>query len=259
MKCEACGGDGQIEYGAYRGDEAGPTRECRLCGGVITQTVPLETLGVSAQSASGGLQRLAQASSKAGLTLLSSASGTRTPETTITTERHYHQWSFHVKGHAVHFECINDCGAKMLFSVHGSLIEGKPVEPSEMQYLSRRATMIYESHLQSLKTAKEVANERLEQLRLENEQRQYEAEKHEHKWNHVQVTDPYSSDLISRRVQFRCVGVGHNCSKVLEFNTGGGLITEKIEIKEPQLSELALRARNAALKDKTQRRERGML
>lgn len=33
MKCEACGGDGLIEYGAYRGDANSETRECRLCGG----------------------------------------------------------------------------------------------------------------------------------------------------------------------------------------------------------------------------------
>lgn len=38
MKCEACGGDGQIEYGAYRGENDGPTRECRLCGGAVTAT-----------------------------------------------------------------------------------------------------------------------------------------------------------------------------------------------------------------------------
>lgn len=181
MKCEACGGDGQIEYGAYRGDESGPTRECKLCGGVMTTSPTVVdiagSLGASAQSASAGLTRLAHASAKAGLTLMSSASGVRVPEATITTECHHHRWSFHVKGHAVNFECINGCSAKMLFSAHGSLIEGEPVEPAEMQYLSRRATMIYESHIQSLKTAKEVADQRLEQLRLENERQQCEAER----------------------------------------------------------------------------------
>lgn len=36
-KCEACGGDGLIEVGAYRGDEDdADTRQCRLCGGVVT-------------------------------------------------------------------------------------------------------------------------------------------------------------------------------------------------------------------------------
>jgi hypothetical protein len=34
VSCPACGGDGQIEYGAYRGDETTETRECRLCGGL---------------------------------------------------------------------------------------------------------------------------------------------------------------------------------------------------------------------------------
>lgn len=42
-KCEACGGDGQIEVGAYRGDEDDSnTRPCQLCGGVVTGTVGAE-------------------------------------------------------------------------------------------------------------------------------------------------------------------------------------------------------------------------
>lgn len=48
MKCEACGGDGLIEVGAYRGDEDDPnTRECRLCGGVVA----LETRRLAQQVA----------------------------------------------------------------------------------------------------------------------------------------------------------------------------------------------------------------
>lgn len=31
-KCEACGGDGLIETGAYRGDQDSETRPCSLCG-----------------------------------------------------------------------------------------------------------------------------------------------------------------------------------------------------------------------------------
>lgn len=43
MKCEACGGDGLIEVGAYRGDENdSTTRPCQLCGGVVTGTVGAE-------------------------------------------------------------------------------------------------------------------------------------------------------------------------------------------------------------------------
>lgn len=43
MKCEACGGDGLIEVGAYRGDEDdNTTRPCQLCGGVVTGTVGAE-------------------------------------------------------------------------------------------------------------------------------------------------------------------------------------------------------------------------
>lgn len=110
-KCEACGGDGQIEYGAYRGDESGPTRECKLCGGVIT-TAPtvvdvVSSIGVSAQSASAGLNQLAHMVSK---------SGRRVADLVVTIE----------------------------------------------------------------KSPKELAAERLEQLRLENERRQLEAESTAH-------------------------------------------------------------------------------
>jgi hypothetical protein len=35
MTCEACGGDGLIECGAYRGDEGSDTRTCALCNGVV--------------------------------------------------------------------------------------------------------------------------------------------------------------------------------------------------------------------------------
>lgn len=124
MTCEACGGDGQIEYGAYRGDEAGPTRECRLCGGVITQTAPLETLGVSAQSASGGLQRLAHSVSE---------SGKRVADLVITTA----------------------------------------VYPSGKSQARVREVRPH-------KTVKEEADERLAQLKLENERRQAEAESTAH-------------------------------------------------------------------------------
>jgi uncharacterized Zn finger protein len=37
MRCEACGGDGLIEHGAYRGDEHSPVRPCQLCGGIADE------------------------------------------------------------------------------------------------------------------------------------------------------------------------------------------------------------------------------
>lgn len=37
MICEACGDDGLIEVDAYRGGHDVDTRECHLCGGVITE------------------------------------------------------------------------------------------------------------------------------------------------------------------------------------------------------------------------------
>ena len=66
MKCEACGGDGLIEVGAYRGDDSGPTRECRLCGGVVTGTAETERVA----------ERL-RALGRAGITLKESTSGVR--------------------------------------------------------------------------------------------------------------------------------------------------------------------------------------
>lgn len=70
MTCEACGGDGQIEYGAYRGDDSTETRECRLCGGAVTVysagTDVVGTVGSSAASAGESLKRLGQAATKAG-------------------------------------------------------------------------------------------------------------------------------------------------------------------------------------------------
>lgn len=47
MSCPACGGDGQIEYGAYRGDDDTTTRECRLCGGKPTSETYCESVSGS--------------------------------------------------------------------------------------------------------------------------------------------------------------------------------------------------------------------
>jgi hypothetical protein len=47
MTCAACGGDGQIEYGAYRGDETTETRDCQLCGGRPTAEVVRESVSGS--------------------------------------------------------------------------------------------------------------------------------------------------------------------------------------------------------------------
>lgn len=127
-KCEACGGDGQIEYGAYRGDESGPTRECQLCDGVITTSPTVAdvvgSVGVSAQSAGAGFQRLAHSVSE---------SGKRLTDLVVTTA----------------------------------------VYPSGERQVRTREVRPY-------KTARELADERLEQLRLENERRQIEAESTAH-------------------------------------------------------------------------------
>lgn len=126
MKCEACGGDGQIEYGAYRGDESGPTRECRLCGGVMTTTPTVidiaDSLSASAQSASGGLTQLAHKVSE---------SGKRLTDLVVTTSA---------------------------------------ITPKE------RYHRLETNHQNALWTAKQVADQRLEQLRLENEREQARVE-----------------------------------------------------------------------------------
>ena len=38
-QCSACGGDGLIEIGAYRGDDGPDGRPCALCGGKISPQV----------------------------------------------------------------------------------------------------------------------------------------------------------------------------------------------------------------------------
>lgn len=53
MKCEACGGDGLIEVGAYRGDDSSDTRTCQLCGGVVTLESRRETVESWQESVSG--------------------------------------------------------------------------------------------------------------------------------------------------------------------------------------------------------------
>lgn len=86
MKCEACGGDGQIEVGAYRGEKTDETRECRLCGG--TAWVPsLAQVGVSAERAGEALKRMGQA----GMTLKESTSGVC--RTAITVEDAQDYWA----------------------------------------------------------------------------------------------------------------------------------------------------------------------
>jgi hypothetical protein len=76
MTCAACGGDGQIEYGAYRGDSGTATRECRLCGG--RPSGPLERLGEAAAQAGASMEQMAQA-----LTLYDSESGRRRVAMTV--------------------------------------------------------------------------------------------------------------------------------------------------------------------------------
>lgn len=74
MKCEACGGDGLIEVGAYRGDENDTTtRECRLCGGAITRDTPLEQLAHAATAAGASVSQVVEVLPR----LIESTSGAR--------------------------------------------------------------------------------------------------------------------------------------------------------------------------------------
>lgn len=111
MKCEACGGDGQIEYGAYRGDEAGPTRECRLCGGRSSD----DTVGEI-------LDQFAFAATQAGI-----------PLSRFSVVPHVHLWerAGNMNGR-VRFVCTG-CRNWLLFTVHGSLSESSiPPPPSDV-------------------------------------------------------------------------------------------------------------------------------
>ena len=49
MICECCGGDGLIEYGAYRGDDDTDTRKCHLCGGTPVINTVRESVSGSRQ------------------------------------------------------------------------------------------------------------------------------------------------------------------------------------------------------------------
>lgn len=175
-KCEACGGDGQIEYGAYRGDSDGPTRECRLCGGAVTayQTVAdvVGSIGVSASSASAGLNPLAH---------MVSESGRRFCDLVVTTERppHEHSWKERVFPDVVEYTC--ECLRIAIFSRTDSSLENSADISEVDQLLLSSRTMtrfpLYksESH-QRFNTPKEHADARLEQLRQENERLQLKAE-----------------------------------------------------------------------------------
>lgn len=79
MKCEACGGDGLIEVGAYRGDDTTETRECRLCGGVVTLESRRSAVAgyvAEVERATSILSRLTQAASPSAAAIMNFAQAT---------------------------------------------------------------------------------------------------------------------------------------------------------------------------------------
>lgn len=174
MSCEACGGDGQIEVGAYRGDDSPDTRECRLCSGKVTMTA----MPTSAENAAVALQRLGQAATATGASMTQSPQGCtlvhkssysgscevdfevrrerpRAPQDVAReyserlhaenerqqrgAETHRHQWSASQPfGPYVRFCCIG-CSYALVFSKHGNLSDGKAPDPATVKELSRKA------------------------------------------------------------------------------------------------------------------------
>lgn len=188
-KCEACGGDGQIEYGAYRGDEDGPTRECRLCGGIVTacRTTAdvVSDAGITAQAVSKKLNRLAHMTSESGkrftdlvITTAVSPSG-KSQTWAREVEPHEHLWTERTFADMVEYEC--KCSAVAIFSrADGTLINPVDISGIDKLLLSSRTMTRFplyksESH-QRFNTPKEHADARLEQLRQENERLQLKAE-----------------------------------------------------------------------------------
>lgn len=146
MKCDACGGDGLIEHGAYRGDESdATTRVCTLCGG--TPTVD-PTPAVVLQKQGEPSYYLGSASS----TITRNVKKPRSDKPKGM--GHVHLWErIEVEAddywrRAIKITC--DCGKVLTFNTSGQLISGQ-VADSELEELSRRAGMAWLEHKQKVR------------------------------------------------------------------------------------------------------------
>lgn len=200
MRCEACGGDGLIEFGAYRGREDDKdTRECRLCGGMITGDVPLEMLSNSAKSASATFSDVAHSSTAIAGQLLISAGG--------------------VSGVKVH------------------------------NNVSSRAATPKERYRDKVRPKRANTN-RLKRIREQSKKETTAS--HVHNWSSAKVKNGFFPDVLSdRHIILDC-----DCGDAqLVFNTGGQLVSGKVQPAQPLLDQLSKRARVEWLRYKAQCRE----
>lgn len=164
MKCEACGGDGLVEIGAYRGDESDVnTRQCQLCGGVVT-TTPAETVGATldrmAQVGYPDITSIAEAKS-VGVQLSSirerhlakarlERQNTNRVRRLIEKKPHTHAWNLEVKvrwSDRRYVECSCSCKTKLEFDTGGNLTKGS-IPESELDALAHQARIAWLAYKQ---------------------------------------------------------------------------------------------------------------
>lgn len=198
MKCEACGGDGLIEVGAYRGDESDPnTRECRLCGGVVTLEVYREQVSGERKVTTAGahLDQLAQragyadihgmmdgkrASSPSSSVLnhLTSNNGVRVKDS-FSVVTCSHDWDEQVLSTTVKYRCKTCPDVVLVSRTDGSVIVGDKNNVTELDKLSLSSRVMtrHPDYSLSSKTPADVAREYTQRLNEQNEREQQDAER----------------------------------------------------------------------------------
>lgn len=148
MKCDACGGDGLIEYGAYRGDESDATRVCTLCGGVPTIEPTRAAIPENAYPQGSGKVSCYFGSASS----VMARSDVGKPRNGKPKDAgHIHLWErIEVEAddywrQAIKIAC--DCGKVLIFNTSSQLVSGQ-VADSELEELSRRAGMAWLEHKQ---------------------------------------------------------------------------------------------------------------
>lgn len=194
-KCEACGGDGLIEVGAYRGDETPDTRTCQLCGGVVTLETYREQVSGERKVATVGahLDQLAQqagyadihgmmdgkrASSPSSSVLnhLTSNNGVRAKDSFLITA-HNHEWEERVFAEVIEFNC-KACNEVAIFSRYdSSCISAANISEIDKLLLSSKVATVLNGGLTTPKTSQQVADEYTQRLNEQNEREQQDAER----------------------------------------------------------------------------------
>lgn len=264
MKCEACGGDGLIEYGAYRGTEDDTdTRPCQLCGG--PRPVFNIPAGTSIDAAVEALKKLGRAglelttppSAKAILStanaaeetlrLMSSENGVREVVTEwpdsdygpIPVPQHEHEWKDEVAAGNVTYDCQGCPAVAICDRDDGSVVTG-PTQISEVDKLALSSRTVTRYPRYRAQSPADIAREYAQRLNTENERRQREAEQHVHAWDSGKIVNGYNGGQSDRRVDVHCM----LCKCVLVFDTGGALCGGNVEeLQGFELDELAARVK----------------